>query len=76
MTTKKKKHLPMFGVGPIYGAVIIAATAAGILLSQLKIIPYVCSPIIKMILLTAGILLIAAGAALWFSAVFRAKIDD
>lgn len=71
-----KKHLPMFGVGPIYVTVIIAATAAAILLSQFKIIPYVCFPIVKVILLTAGILLVAAGAALWFSAVFRAKIDD
>lgn len=72
----KKNHLPLYGVGPIYGGVIIAAVAAGILCSQFKIIPYVCVPIIKTILLITGVLLIAIGVVLWFSAVFRAKIDD
>ena len=40
-----KNHLPLYGVGPIYVAVIITVTMA-------------------------GILLIAAGAVLWFLAVF------
>lgn len=26
----KKKHLPMYGVGPVYGAVIIAVTVAAV----------------------------------------------
>lgn len=73
---KNKNHLPLYGVGPIYGCIIIAATAAGILCSKFKIIPYASLSAIKMILLIIGVLLIAAGAVLWFSAVFRAKIDD
>lgn len=66
----------MYGVGPIYGVAIITVTAAAILLSRFKIISYVCFPFIKVILLITGILFVAAGASLWFSAVFRAKIDD
>lgn len=42
---KNKNHLPLYGAGPVYVAVIITVTMA-------------------------GILLIAAGAVLWFMAVF------
>ncbi len=66
----------MYGVGPVYVAVIITVTMAGILLSQFKIIAYLSFPIIRMVLLMIGFLLVAVGAALWFLAVFRAKIDD
>lgn len=79
MTGKKgmrsKNHLPLMGVGPVYGAVIIAMTVAGILFSRFQIIPYMCLRNIKMILLMAGILLIAAGIVLWLLAIFGAKID-
>ena len=71
-----ESHLPLYGVGPVYVAVIIAVTMAGILLSQFKIIAYLSFPIIKMVLLMIGFLLVVMGAALWFLAVFRAKIDD
>lgn len=72
----RESHLPLYGVGPVYVAVIIAVTMAGILLSQFKIIAYLSFPIIRMVLLMIGFLLVAVGAALWFLAVFRAKIDD
>lgn len=72
----RESHLPLYGVGPVYVAVIIAVTMARILLSQFKIIAYLSFPIIKMVLLMIGFLLVAVGAALWFLAVFRAKIDD
>ncbi len=73
---KNKNHLPLYGVEPVYVAVIITVTMAGILLSQFKIIVYLSFSMIKMVLLMIGALLIAAGAALWVLAVFRAKIDD
>ena len=73
---KNKNHLPLYGAGPVYVAVIITVTMAGILLSQFKIIAYLSFPIIRMVLLMIGFLLVAVGAALWFLAVFRAKIDD
>ena len=73
---KNKNHLPLYGVGPVYVAVIITVTMAGILLSQFKVIVYLSFSMIKMVLLMIGVLLIAAGAVLWVLAVFRAKIDD
>ena len=72
----RESHLPLYGVGPVYVAVIITVTMAGILLSQFKIIAYLSFPIIRMVLQMIGFLLVAVGAALWFLAVFRAKIDD
>ena len=71
---KNKNHLPLYGVGPVYVAVIITVTMAGILLSQFKIIVYLSFSMIKMVLLMIGALLIAVGAVLWVLAVFRAKL--
>lgn len=48
---KNKNHLPLYGVGPVYVAVIITVTMAGILLSQFKIIVYLSFSMIKMVLL-------------------------
>ena len=70
-----KNHLPLYGVGPVYVAVIITVTMAGILLSQFKIIAYLSFPIIKMVLLMIGFLLVAAGAALWVLAVFDGAVE-
>lgn len=47
----RESRLPLYGVGPVYVAVIITVTMAGILLSQFKIIAYLSFPIIKMVLL-------------------------
>ncbi len=66
----RESHLPLYGVGPVYVAVIITVTMAGILLSQFKSIVYLSFSMIKMVLLMIGALLIAAGAALWVLAVF------
>ncbi len=70
-----ESHLPLYGVGPVYVAVIITVTMAGILLSQFKIIAYLSFPIIKMVLLMIGFLLVAAGAALWVLAVFDGAVE-
>jgi hypothetical protein len=40
----RESHLPLYGVGPVYVAVIITVTMAGILLSQFKIIAYLSFP--------------------------------
>ena len=75
MMDEKKNHLPMFGVGPIYVAVIIALTVAGILLAAYVLpsgrfdvlwIPFIC----------VGVLLIVFGGSLWKSAVLKERIDD
>lgn len=38
--SRKKDHLPVFGSGPAYVITIVALTIAGIVLSQLGILPY------------------------------------
>ena len=43
----RESRLPLYGIGPVYVAVIITVTMAGILLSQFKIIAYLSFPIIK-----------------------------
>lgn len=71
---RKKEHLPLYGVGPVYVAVIIGLTALGIVLSCMDIVP--CIQAGTIIMRTLGIFLIACGAYLWYAAVIKAKIDD
>lgn len=73
---KKKEHLPMCGVGPLYGAVIIGLTALGIVFSKINIIPDIRFSAVSVILRIFGIFLIVCGAYLWYAAVIKAKIDD
>lgn len=73
---KNKDHLPMYGIGPIYGGVSIAVTVAAVILGQQEFAEAGIIPVLKIPSLIIGILLIAFGAYLWYSAVFRAKVDD
>lgn len=73
---KKQNHLPIYGVGPIYVAVITLLTLGGILLVifnrprswQIK------NLFIPMCII--GAVLIAIGALLWINANFKEKIGD
>lgn len=71
-----KEHLPVFGVGPIYGAVLVLMTAAGILLSAAGYLPVASVPFFRRPMMAAGILLLVLGALFWWSAVFQARVDD
>lgn len=73
---KKEKHLPMCGVGPIYGAVIIGLTVLGIVLSSRNMIPFIRYKEITVVMLILGIGLIVCGIYLWYGAVIKDKIDD
>lgn len=73
---KNEQHLPMYGVGPAYVAVIIVLTAAGIALTAAGRIPTAQAGPLRIPLIAAGILLIALGAWSWWSAVFRSRVDD
>lgn len=73
---KNRQHLPMYGVGPIYVAVILVLTAAGIVLTAVGWIPTARAEFLRLPLWIIGILLIVFGIWLWYSAVFRAKVDD
>lgn len=69
-------HLPMCGVGPVFGITIIACTVLAITLTCLGLIPTKGPAGIGRILSVPGAALILGGAFLWYAAVFRAKIDD
>ena len=63
-------------IGPIYGGVSIAVTVAAVILGQQEFSEAGKIVILKIPSLIIGILLIIFGAYLWYSAVFRAKVDD
>lgn len=71
-----KKHLPMYGVGPIYGAVIIAVTVAAVIAGHTAFFERGIIQVLRIPSAVVGVLLIVIGASLWYSAVFRAKVDD
>ncbi|MDO4344469.1 MAG: isoprenylcysteine carboxylmethyltransferase family protein [Eubacteriales bacterium] len=73
---KKKEHLPMYGVGPLYVAVIIGLTVLGIVFSKANIIPDIRFSAVSVILRILGIFLIVCGVYLWYAAVVKEKIDD
>lgn len=71
---KEIDHLPLFGVGPLYGAITVALTVAGCVVGSLISLGKV--PELKIPLLIFGILLILYGVTLWIRAVLVAKLDD
>lgn len=73
---KDKKHLPMYGVGPFYVAVIIAVTAVAVIAGHTAFFENGIIQGLKMPSVVIGVLLIILGAYLWHGAVFRAKVDD
>lgn len=72
---KDTNHLPMMGVGPIYGIIIIAVTVAGILLSVFKVFYIGNAEALKIPFVIIGILLAIAGIIFWLCAIFHSKID-
>lgn len=72
----KKKHLPMYGVGPIYVSVIIGMTVLGIVLSICNKIPTIRYKGFSLVMLILGIGLVVYGIYLWYSVVIKDKIDD
>ena len=71
-----KKHLPMYGVGPIYGFVIIAVTVVAVFAGQKLFFQNGVIEWLKIPSAVIGVLLITFGIFLWHGAVFRAKVDD
>ncbi len=72
----KKDHLPFFGIGPLYVALIVALTAVGMILSAKGCLGNGIIPALKIPMLVVGILVAALGAFIWGYAFFFDKIDD
>ena len=73
---KNKKHLSIYGVGPVYGAVIIAVTAAAVIAGYSTLFEKGMIKGMRIPSVMIGILLIVFGLYLWYGTVFRAKVDD
>lgn len=73
---RQKEHLPMCGVGPIYGSCIILLTVVGIWLSVSGILTSGQFSYLQIPFAVIGVCLIVLGAFLWYSAVFQAKVDE
>lgn len=69
----ENSHLPVFGVGPYLIFSIIAITISAIALTYYNIMPTIQSN--QIILTVIGVILIAAGALFWLSAVKNSEID-
>lgn len=71
MKKKKREHLPIYGVGPIYGVSIILITVLGIVLSlngmlNLGKVSFLIIPFVIL-----GIVIALFGFWVWYSAAFR-----
>ena len=72
----ERKHLPMMGVGPVYGAVIIAVTIIAVIAGKSTAFEMGRVASLKIPLFIIGILLIVLGVYLWAGALFQSKIDS
>ena len=72
-----KKHLPLYGIGPILCFPTIIITAVAIVLSILNIIPgNIVNPTLRIIMFVIGIVLIFEGIVLFFCADAGGKLQD
>ena len=74
--TGKSEHLPIYGPGPAYVAIIVALTAVAIALSVLEAIPVVGAGAASIPLKALGVACVVSGVTLWLAAVKGAAIDD
>lgn len=65
---QNKEHLPVYGVGPIYGVVVILLTIAVCVAANVGIIDSFKIPDTRLAFTIIGILAIIIGVVVWFSA--------
>ena len=72
---QNKKHLPVFGVGPLIVLPQIILTIVGIVLTEKGILTDWSFRTLKIPLLIIGVVIIFCGVLLFYGAVFKSKID-
>ena len=75
MTKQTKKHLPMYGVGPLYVSIILITTIIFIFLSYLNYIPSYNIKELSTSIIMLGIILIIVSIYMWCKAVIKDNID-
>lgn len=73
---KKKEHLPLFGVGPIYVYTIALFTIIAFLCRNMPVFEAGKLTFVRIPLLILGAILIALGIIIWVMAVIVSKVDD
>lgn len=73
---KKKDHLPMYGIGPLYVGIIIVVTVGAVILGQQSFAAAGMISALKIPSLIIGIILAVLGALMWYGAAIRSKLDD
>ena len=76
MKKDSNKHLPLFGIGPIYVGIILFLTIIFSILSLKRIIPYNQLSFLKIPFIIIGVLLIILGIYIWIQGAIKSKIDD
>lgn len=76
MSSMKRNHLPLYGVGPIYSLITLLLTIIFSFLSFKEVIPCYQLSFLRLIFVIIGVLLIIIGLYIWVHAVFKSKIDD
>lgn len=71
----ENKNLPLFGVGPIYVAIIIIMTMLGIILIHTGYLRNGEFVFLRLPFFVVGVILIVYGLILWIAAVVFTKID-
>ena len=73
---KSSDHLPLYGVGPVYGAVVAVSTVAAVVCSRLPVFAGGYLRGLRIPLLVLGIAAVLAAAFLWYQAVIVSRLDD
>ena len=73
---KDSGHLPFFGIGPLYVALVCGLTAAGVWASSSGLLESGIVPSLKVPMRVAGVLVIVAGLFIWLCALLGSRIDD
>lgn len=73
---KQKEHMSLYGIGPVYGAIIITLTVAAVFFRNAHLFESGRLTALKVPLIVLGVILILLGVFMWVQAVIIAKIDD
>lgn len=70
-----KKHLPVYGVGPLYVSIILITTIIFVILSRFNYIPRYNIKWLNIPLTIIGIILIILSGYMWYKSVIKDKLD-
>lgn len=73
---KDKKHLPLFGVGPIYVLTCLLCTGVGLILKRMGCLKAGNIEGLHILFVVLSVFFIGSGFCLWIRAVLFQKIDD